>query len=189
MVISGKGGLLLEPTLNINEFNKKTTRPGNPILVEFWATWCAPCRAMTPALEKVESEFLEKVELLQINADESPEVLQSLKVFGIPTVIAFSQGKELFRKTGSQNVEGLRAIFDAAYKGEKPVKTGLSPVDRMIRMTAGAILVVVGVAKTIQWLPLLAGMAILFSAVYDRCPIYAAASKWLKSKLSINTSE
>lgn len=167
-----------------DEFNKKLKRAKNPVIVEFWAPWCAPCRAMKPFLEKAEKDYSGRVELWRINADESSELLNSLKIFGIPTLIAYKQSVELFRKTGSQNIENLLAIFEAAFCGEKPVKMGLSASDRLIRMSAGTILVVVGVINFIQWLPLTAGLIILFSAVYDRCPIYAAITRWIKSKTS-----
>lgn len=175
------GGFLGE-AMNNDEFNKKLTQTTNPVIVEFWAPWCAPCRAMKPLLEKAEKEYSGKVELWRINADESPELLNSLKIFGIPTLIAFKLTNELFRKTGSQNIVNLLAIFEATYRGEKPVKMGLSTFDRLIRMSAGTILLLVGIAKSIQWLPLAAGLILLFSVVYDRCPIYAAITQWIKSK-------
>ena len=168
--------------MNSDEINTKLKQAKKPVILEFWAPWCAPCRAMKPVLEKVEKDYEGKVELWRINADESPELLNSLKVFGIPTLIAYNQTVELFRKTGSQNIENLSAIFEAASRGEKPIKIGLSAFDRLIRMSAGTILVVVGVINSIQWLPLAAGLIMLFSSVYDRCPIYAAITRWIKSK-------
>ena len=178
----------MEISMNIKEFNQKLSTAKKPVIVEFWAPWCGPCRVMAPALETVAKAFSERVELVRINADESPEILQSLKVFGIPTMIAFSNGEQIFRKTGAQTEENLRMLFEAAEKGEKSITLGISPLNRMIRMGTGSLLVIMGLANQIQWLLIVVGGLIIFSSFYDRCPIFTAISKWVKSRMSTKTS-
>lgn len=162
---------------------KLASRP-RPVVVEFWAPWCAPCRVMAPALEQTAREFTGRVELLRMNADDHPELLRDLRIFGIPTLLVVINGKELYRRSGALSANDLRAIFASALAGEKPAPT-LRPVDRFLRGGAGMALLVL--AFTIPSQPLvlaLAGGALLFSAVYDRCPVYRAVSAWIRERIA-----
>ncbi|GAP05614.1 protein containing thioredoxin domain-containing protein [Anaerolinea thermolimosa] len=157
------------------------SRP-HPTVVEFWAPWCAPCRVMAPALEQTAREFNGRVELLRMNADDHPDLLRELRIFGIPTLLVVVNGKELYRRTGALSVNDLQAIFTSALTGERPATT-LRPVDRFLRGGAGVALL--ALAFTLPSQPLLlalAGGALLFSAVYDRCPVYRAVSAWIRAR-------
>ena len=150
-----------------------------PVVVEFWAAWCAPCRAMEPALLRTGEEFSGKVDLWRINADEQPETLRSLKIFGIPTMILFQNGQEVARRTGAQSPADLQSFFQAAEAGETPPARSLTLIERFLR--AGSGLAVLGLAYQGSFqgfylaLALLGGV-LMFSAVYDRCPIWRAIS-------------
>ena len=109
-----------------------------PVIVEFWAPWCGPCRAMTPALDKTAREFAGQVDLIKINADEHPELLRELRIFGIPSMLAVADGKELFRRSGAQSSANLRAIFTAALE-KQSAPPGLSASARIFRVAAGAV--------------------------------------------------
>lgn len=157
-----------------------------PVVVEFWAAWCMPCRAMEPGLLRTGEEFNGKVDLWRINADEQPETLRALKVFGIPTMILFQNGQEVARRTGVQSQVDIQAFFKAAETGEAPPPRTLPLVERLLR--AGSGLAVLGLAYQggFQGFYLaLAGLggALLFSAVYDRCPIWRALSSRLQGWL------
>jgi thioredoxin 1 len=155
-----------------------------PVIVEFWAPWCGPCRAMAPALKRAAQEYQGKVELLRINADEAQELVRELGVLGIPTLIGYDKGKQLFRKTGAQTLEALQALFAAALAGE-PARRGPSSMDRLLRVGSGTVLVAIGLYNPSAWLLLPLGGALMFSAVYDRCPIVQAIAPRIKSLLKI----
>jgi thioredoxin 1 len=125
-----------------------------------------------PILEKLGKEYAEKVEFMPINADDSREVLEQYRVFGIPTVITLRDGKEVGRVTGAQNEANYRAMFEALSEG-KEVKVPLTQFDRMLRLGAGALFVMVGIS-TGNWIVAGIGGVIAFMGIYDRCPIWRA---------------
>ena len=142
-------------------------------MVEFWAPWCVPCKVMAPLLDKVGAEYRDKVELIRINADQNAELARTLKIMGIPTVLGFRNGHEVFRRTGAQNETALRATFEALFS-EQPLILGPAPLDRLFRLAAGLVLGVFGWLNGVNYLLLGVAALLLFSAVYDRCPLYRA---------------
>lgn len=70
-------------------------------LLDFWATWCGPCRIMEPILEEVEKEFKDKIEVVKINVDEDPATASKYGVMSIPTYVVEKDGKETGRRVGS----------------------------------------------------------------------------------------
>ena len=126
-----------------------------------------------------------------MNADEQPEILRQLRIYGIPTLVAFQKSHEITRKTGAPSSQGMRRLFEAALSGQAPLRKGLSQVDRLARLGAGLVLVAIAAmshfAGAFTLLALLGGV-LMFSAVYDRCPIWQALSTrisvWLQGKSS-----
>ncbi len=133
-----------------------------------------------PILDKLGKEFADEVDFLPVNADQSREVLEQYRIFGIPTVIAFQNGKEVARLTGAQNEAGYRAVFDALAQG-KEVKVPMTQFDRMLRLGAGALFIMVG-ASTGSWLVAGIGGVLSFLGIYDRCPIWNALTRIFQSK-------
>lgn len=78
-----------------------------PTLVDFWAEWCAPCRAIAPILEEIATEKGDALNIRKLNVDENPDVAQRLGVMGIPTLILFAGGEEKVRITGARPKEQL----------------------------------------------------------------------------------
>ncbi len=72
-----------------------------PVLVDFWAEWCGPCRMIAPALEEISVELSEKVTVVKLNIDENPEVPGRYGVRGIPTMLLFKDGQPVAQKVGA----------------------------------------------------------------------------------------
>lgn len=167
--------------MNLTQFQQKVASADKPIIVDFWANWCMPCKVTKPILEKLAKEYGDKVEFLPIDADQSRDVLEHFKVIGIPTLLTIRGGEVVGRVTGAQNEAGYRSMFEALAEGRE-VKVPMSAFDRMLRLGAGALLVMVGIS-TSNWLVLGIGGIVAFLGVYDRCPIWRALTGLISSKI------
>ena len=85
-----------------------------PVLVDFHAAWCGPCRAMLPVLDDVEAELGERVRIIKIDVDEDTELAVRMKVMGVPTFMLFREGRELWRQPGVLTKESLIKIIETA---------------------------------------------------------------------------
>ncbi|MBI2845241.1 MAG: thioredoxin [Chloroflexi bacterium] len=86
--------------VDTQSFQNKVLGSEKPVLVDFWAEWCAPCRALEPIVEELSREFDGQVVFAKLNVDENPEIAQEYGVYGIPTMIVFDKGKEESRIIG-----------------------------------------------------------------------------------------
>lgn len=75
-----------------SQFEETVLKSSVPVLVDFWAEWCGPCRALAPKLEEISEEFSDKVQILKLNIEENPHAPTQYGVRGIPTMILFKQG-------------------------------------------------------------------------------------------------
>jgi len=160
-------------------FFERVKQSPHPVVVDFWSPWCGPCRAVDPQIKKLGNDFAGRVDVWKVNADEQPDILRSLRIYGIPTLVAFHNGQEVARRTGAASPAVLSTLFEAALSGDKPVNFGPAPLDRLLRLVSGTAMLFLAFQGHFSGLYLfLAGLGVLiaFSAVYDRCPIYRAVS-------------
>lgn len=94
--------------MNLSQFQQKVSVAGKPVIVDFWAAWCVPCRVTKPILESLAKEYYNQVEFLAINADEAQDILEQNQVIGIPTVLSLIDGQVIGGVTGAQNEANYR---------------------------------------------------------------------------------
>ncbi len=97
--------------LNSASFDK--TVASGVTLVDFWATWCGPCRMQAPILEAFAEEMGDQVKVGKVDVDEEPGIAARFNIFSIPTLIAFRDGKEIARTVGVTDVAGLKRLVSA----------------------------------------------------------------------------
>lgn len=79
-----------------------------PVLVDFWAAWCGPCRMLAPVLEELAAELAGQVKVVKVNVDENRDLASKFQIMSIPTLVLFKEGKEATRLTGYMSKEQLQ---------------------------------------------------------------------------------
>src|SRR5919202_4642253 len=100
-----------------SSFEQDVLQSNAPVLVDFWAEWCAPCRALTPTVEAVAEKYAGTARVVKLNVDDNPSISQRYGIKGIPTLILFKGGKEEERVVGATSREAISRMIEKHVTG------------------------------------------------------------------------
>jgi len=98
--------------VNDSSFEQEVLKANKPVLVDFWAEWCAPCRMLTPTVEAIAQQFSDTAVVLKLNVDDNPATAGQYGIKGIPTLILFREGKEVERVVGATGKDVIARLLE-----------------------------------------------------------------------------
>ena len=100
-----------------SEFESDVLSSAQPVLVDFWAAWCAPCRMLAPTVDAIAEKYAANARVVKVNVDDNPSISQRYGIKGIPTLILFKGGKEEERVVGATSKEAISRMIDKHVSG------------------------------------------------------------------------
>ena len=97
--------------LNKDNFDKEVMEANVPVLIDFWASWCGPCRMMSPVIDKIAEEMGDKLKVCKVNVDENHELAEKYEIMTIPAFIVIKNGAEAGRTIGVQPKEDILKLI------------------------------------------------------------------------------
>ena len=101
-------------TVTDDNFGREVLGAEGPVLVDFWAEWCGPCRMIAPALEEIAGSLGEKVKIVKLNVDENPQTASKYGIMSIPTLMIFKNGEMIARQVGAAPKQKLEQWINTA---------------------------------------------------------------------------
>lgn len=102
----------MEITLNSSNFDAEVMKSDMPVLVDFWATWCGPCRMVGPVIEELAQEYDGKAKICKVNVDENGPISATYGIVSIPTVLLFKDGKVVDKLVGAHSFDDYADMID-----------------------------------------------------------------------------
>ncbi|HJO34594.1 MAG TPA: thioredoxin TrxA [Gammaproteobacteria bacterium] len=96
-----------------DSFDSQVLQAGQPVLVDYWAEWCGPCKMIAPLLEEIAEEYGDRLKVAKLNIDENPDTPPKYGIRGIPTLMLFKQGEVEATKVGALSKSQLTAFLDS----------------------------------------------------------------------------
>ncbi|MCR5289018.1 MAG: thioredoxin [Treponema sp.] len=103
----------MELTINEKNFEQEVLQSDKPVLIDFWATWCGPCKMMAPVVAELAEEFDGKVKVGKVDVDENEEIAQKYGIMSIPTFIVFNNGEAKATRIGGCSKADLKAFVES----------------------------------------------------------------------------
>jgi thioredoxin 1 len=100
--------------VNDKTFDSLVLEAERPVLVDFWAPWCPPCRMIAPIVEELAGEYNGRIDFVKLNTDENPQVATKYKILSIPTLLVFKEGKPVSQIVGYKPKGELKKVLDSA---------------------------------------------------------------------------
>ena len=94
-----------------DQFDEVTRQPGKKVLVDFFATWCGPCKMLAPMLEELSAKLPENCEIVKIDVDQNQDVARKFRVMSVPTLILFENGEATERMVGVHSLDEISRLF------------------------------------------------------------------------------
>lgn len=104
---------MAEVILTDQNFDTEVMKSDNPVLVDFWAKWCGPCKVQSPIVEELAKEYEGKAKIGSVEVDEHPSIAQKFGILSIPTLMIFKGGKVAWQGVGLHRKEQIKAALDA----------------------------------------------------------------------------
>lgn len=100
--------------VNDQNFEEEVLKSAIPVLVDFWAPWCGPCKAISPTIDTLAAEYAGKIKVVKMNTDETPMTASKFGIMSIPTLMVFKDGQKVIQKVGAWPKEDIVKMLDAA---------------------------------------------------------------------------